>query len=68
MSPGVGAGEVLTSLIVLTLLYGVLAVVEVGLMLRTIRGGADPRSRPTDRTTDEPRRPSARLRLLSVRR
>ena len=30
VSPGVGTGEVLTSLVVLTLLYGVLAVVEVG--------------------------------------
>jgi cytochrome d ubiquinol oxidase subunit I len=33
------AGEVLTSLIVFTLLYGVLAVIEVGLMLKYIKGG-----------------------------
>ena len=33
------AGEVLASLIVLTLLYGVLAVIEVGLMLRAIKAG-----------------------------
>jgi cytochrome bd ubiquinol oxidase subunit I len=37
VSPSVGAGEVLTSLIVLTLLYGVLAVVEVFLLLRFAR-------------------------------
>jgi cytochrome d ubiquinol oxidase subunit I len=33
------AGEVLASLIVFTLLYGVLAVIEGGLMLKYIRGG-----------------------------
>ncbi|HTR94800.1 MAG TPA: cytochrome ubiquinol oxidase subunit I [Trebonia sp.] len=33
------AGEVLTSLIVLTLLYGVLAIIEVGLLLKYIKGG-----------------------------
>jgi cytochrome d ubiquinol oxidase subunit I len=33
------AGEVLASLIVFTLLYGVLAVIEAGLMLKTIRAG-----------------------------
>ena len=33
------SGVVLTSLITLTLLYGVLAVVEVGLMLRAIKAG-----------------------------
>lgn len=41
-SAGVSAnsgGEVLTSLVVFTLLYGVLAVVEVGLMLKYIKGG-----------------------------
>ncbi|MCB1026358.1 MAG: cytochrome ubiquinol oxidase subunit I, partial [Microthrixaceae bacterium] len=39
VSPGVGAAEVLTSLIVFTLLYGALAVVEVGLLLRAIKQG-----------------------------
>ena len=38
-SPSVGAGTMWTSLIVLTLLYAVLAVIEVGLMLRTARRG-----------------------------
>jgi cytochrome d ubiquinol oxidase subunit I len=37
VSPSVGAGSVLTSLIVLTVLYGVLAVVEVFLLLRFAR-------------------------------
>jgi cytochrome d ubiquinol oxidase subunit I len=41
VSPGVSAGEMLTSLIVLTLLYGVLAVVEVRLMLTYIGRGAE---------------------------
>ncbi|MFC7530118.1 cytochrome ubiquinol oxidase subunit I [Actinoplanes sp. GCM10030250] len=40
VSPSVSAGEVATSLIVLTLLYGVLAVVEVGLFVRYARAGA----------------------------
>jgi cytochrome d ubiquinol oxidase subunit I len=35
------AGEVLTSLIVFTVLYGVLAVVEAGLMLRYARAGLE---------------------------
>ncbi len=33
------AGEVLASLIIFTLLYGVLAVIEAGLMLKYIKGG-----------------------------
>ncbi|NEA32375.1 cytochrome ubiquinol oxidase subunit I [Streptomyces sp. SID13031] len=37
VSPSVGAGTVLTSLIVLTLLYGALAIVEVFLLLRFAR-------------------------------
>ncbi|HET9172716.1 MAG TPA: cytochrome ubiquinol oxidase subunit I [Actinospica sp.] len=42
VSPTVGAGTVWTSLIVLTLLYAVLAVIEVGLMMRTARTGPPP--------------------------
>jgi cytochrome bd ubiquinol oxidase subunit I len=41
ISPSVGSGQMLTSLIVLTLLYGVLAVVEVRLLLMYIARGAD---------------------------
>jgi cytochrome d ubiquinol oxidase subunit I len=40
VSPSVSAGNVATSLIVLTLLYGALAVVEVGLFVRYARQGA----------------------------
>jgi cytochrome bd ubiquinol oxidase subunit I len=39
VSPGTTSGEVITSLVGFTVVYGVLAVVEVRLMLRTIRGG-----------------------------
>jgi len=39
VSPTVGAGTVLTTLIGFTLLYGVLAVVELGLILRVVRVG-----------------------------
>jgi cytochrome d ubiquinol oxidase subunit I len=39
VSPGVSAAEVLTSLIVLTVVYGALAVVEVGLITRFVRRG-----------------------------
>jgi cytochrome d ubiquinol oxidase subunit I len=39
VSPGTTSGEVLTSLLVYTALYGVLAVVEVGLLIRFIRVG-----------------------------
>ncbi|MBM2622964.1 cytochrome ubiquinol oxidase subunit I [Actinoplanes sp. LDG1-06] len=42
VSPSVSAGEAATSLIVLTLLYGVLAVVEVGLFVKYARAGAPP--------------------------
>ncbi|WP_183092776.1 cytochrome ubiquinol oxidase subunit I [Nocardioides stalactiti] len=42
VSPGVSAAEVLTSLIVLTAVYGVLAVVEVRLLLTYIAKGAEP--------------------------
>ncbi|KHL15768.1 cytochrome d ubiquinol oxidase subunit I [Mumia flava] len=39
VSPNVGPGTVLTSLIVFTLLYGVLAVIEVKLLLSAVRKG-----------------------------
>ncbi|MEO6473332.1 MAG: cytochrome ubiquinol oxidase subunit I [Aeromicrobium sp.] len=39
VSPGTTTGEVLTSLIAFTVLYGVLAVIEVRLMLTYIQGG-----------------------------
>ena len=39
VSPGVSAGEILTSLIVLTAIYAVLLVVEVKLLVKYVRGG-----------------------------
>nr|WP_211660570.1 cytochrome ubiquinol oxidase subunit I [Modestobacter muralis] len=39
VSPGVSAGEVLTSLSTLTVLYGALAVVEAWLLVRFVRAG-----------------------------
>ncbi|WP_183100363.1 cytochrome ubiquinol oxidase subunit I [Nocardioides pelophilus] len=42
VSPGVSTAEVLTSLIVLTAVYGLLAVIEVRLLFTYIRKGADP--------------------------
>ncbi|HSE70025.1 MAG TPA: cytochrome ubiquinol oxidase subunit I [Nocardioidaceae bacterium] len=58
VSPGVSVGEALTSVIALTLIYAVLAVVEVGLMLKYVRAGADPFTEPPDprlgEQSDEP--------------
>ncbi|MBB2987594.1 cytochrome ubiquinol oxidase subunit I [Terracoccus luteus] len=48
VSPGVSLGEVVTSMTVFTLLYGALAVVEVKLLLRTVRQGAAPFEQPVD--------------------
>jgi cytochrome d ubiquinol oxidase subunit I len=58
VSPGTTTGEVLTTMVLFTLLYGVLAVIEVGLILKYTREGApahDERSLdPKDRTEDQP--------------
>ncbi|MCF2526533.1 cytochrome ubiquinol oxidase subunit I [Yinghuangia soli] len=51
VSPSVSAGEVLTSLIVFTLLYGVLAVVEFGLLRRYVIAG------PPEIEKEKPRGP-----------
>ncbi len=59
VSPGTSTAEVLTSLIVLTLLYGALAVIEVKLLLTYIRKGADPLPEPSDDASDDPDRPLA---------
>jgi cytochrome d ubiquinol oxidase subunit I len=48
VSPGVSASQVWTSLISFTFLYGVLAVVEVGLILKYVKSGADPFVEPPD--------------------
>ena len=48
VSPGVSAGEVITSMVVFTLLYGALAVVEIKLFLHYVRRGAEPFEQPQD--------------------
>jgi cytochrome d ubiquinol oxidase subunit I len=50
VSPGVTVTEALISVIALTALYGVLAVIEVGLLLRTIKAGAEEYVEPPDPT------------------
>jgi len=52
----VGAATVLTSLVTLSLLYGVLAVIEIGLLVRYIKAGAPevaPESHDDDTPADE---------------
>ncbi|KQW48887.1 cytochrome BD ubiquinol oxidase subunit I [Nocardioides sp. Root1257] len=62
-SPGVSPTEAWISLVTLTLLYGGLAVIEVGLILRTIKKGAAPFEEPPNPTlgggTDDEDRPLA---------
>jgi cytochrome bd ubiquinol oxidase subunit I len=48
VSPGVSVFEAATSLIVLTLLYAGLAVVEVGLLVKYVKAGAEPFVEPPD--------------------
>jgi cytochrome bd ubiquinol oxidase subunit I len=52
VSPGVSTGEVITSLVVFTVLYGILAVVEVGLLLKYARGGLPDVSPPPTSDTE----------------
>ncbi|OCG73299.1 cytochrome ubiquinol oxidase subunit I [Microbacterium sediminis] len=57
VSPGVTAGELLFSVISLTAIYGVLAVVEIGLLTKYVRGGvvsAMPELAPHDDDPDDP--------------
>jgi len=54
VSPGVGAGQVLTSLIALTAVYGVLAVVEGFLLVRYAKAGvAGVMPPPDDKKPDD---------------
>jgi cytochrome d ubiquinol oxidase subunit I len=54
VSPSVSTGEVLTSLIVFTLLYGALAVVELGLIRRYVKAGPEPLKPPVGKDPDHP--------------
>jgi cytochrome bd ubiquinol oxidase subunit I len=57
VSPGVTVGEALTSVISLTTVYAVLAVVEIFLMVRYVRGGVaavlPDEPAPTDKSDDD---------------
>ena len=58
VSPGTTSGEVITSLVGFTALYGVLAVVETKLLLRTIRAGlAGTDAPPPDTEPEQPDKP-----------
>jgi cytochrome d ubiquinol oxidase subunit I len=59
VSPGVSASEAMVSLVTLTLLYGVLAVIEVKLMLTYIHRGADELPTPPDADSEDEDRPLA---------
>ncbi|MEU8820870.1 cytochrome ubiquinol oxidase subunit I [Actinoplanes sp. NPDC048796] len=59
VSPSVSTGEAATSLITLTALYGVLAVVEAGLFLKYARAGAPEIPPPSDSDSSEDDRPLA---------
>jgi cytochrome d ubiquinol oxidase subunit I len=58
VSPGVSVTEAAVSLVVLTLVYAVLAVIEVRLMLTYAGAGAEPFVEPEGRS-DDPDRPLA---------
>ena len=53
VSPSVSVGEVVVSMVVYTLLYAALAVVEVKLFLRYVRAGAEEFVDPADHDTDD---------------
>jgi cytochrome d ubiquinol oxidase subunit I len=57
VSPGTTTAEVATTLIGFTLVYGLLAVVEVKLLLKTIRGGLPELPPATPPTTGTPEHP-----------
>jgi cytochrome d ubiquinol oxidase subunit I len=59
VSPGTSSLEVALTLVTFTLLYGGLAVVEVGLLLRRIRAGLPPAPTPPDAAGDDVARPMA---------
>ena len=59
VSPGVSAFEAGTSLVVLTLVYAVLAVVEVGLIVKYVRLGVEKDPVLPDHTDTDPDRPLA---------
>jgi cytochrome d ubiquinol oxidase subunit I len=61
VSPGVSPTSALLSLIALTVLYAVLAVVEFGLLGKYVRAGAEPYAEPPDVRLSDPRDDDAPL-------
>jgi len=59
VSPGVSAFEAGASLVVLTLVYAVLAVIEVGLIVTYVRAGAEKDPAVPDHSDSDPDRPLA---------
>jgi cytochrome d ubiquinol oxidase subunit I len=59
VSPEVSGGEVLTSMVVFTLLYGVLAVIEVALMVKYVKLGP-PAEQEVDSNPYDPDAPADR--------
>jgi cytochrome d ubiquinol oxidase subunit I len=59
VSPGTSALEVLITLVGFTVLYGGLAIIEVGLLLRRIRAGLPAIETPDGRAADDADRPVA---------
>ncbi|MBN9195614.1 MAG: cytochrome ubiquinol oxidase subunit I [Microbacterium sp.] len=53
VSPNVPGWQVLVSLLAFTAIYAALAVVEIGLVIRTVRKGPDPLPPPGDGSDDE---------------
>jgi cytochrome d ubiquinol oxidase subunit I len=53
VSPGVSVTEAWISVVTLTLLYGLLAVIEVGLLLRVVKKGAEPFQEPPDPSSSD---------------
>ena len=51
VSPGVSAASVLFTMVAFTLIYGVLAVIEFGLMVRTVKVGPEPIAKHEDSAT-----------------
>ena len=52
VSPSVSAGEAITTMVLFTLVYGVLAVIEMGLILKWNRAGL-PEVAPVEMVEDE---------------
>ncbi|MFY9916150.1 MAG: cytochrome ubiquinol oxidase subunit I [Nocardioidaceae bacterium] len=59
VSPGVSTFEAWTSLVSLTVVYAVLMVVEIGLLVRAVRSGAEPFEEPPDPSDSSDDRPLA---------